>query len=65
MPVSEMKVCEAGAPMEEEIEVTPEMIDAGMAATEAFYFGNGVYAATEDFVASVFLAMLSAREVRR
>lgn len=55
-PVSETKACEAGAPEEFEIEVTPEMIEAGVSALRSDY--QPYFESEGDGVRKIFTAMM-------
>lgn len=46
----------SGAP-EAEIEVTAAMVDAGSAALEDFYLGDGRYAITTESIEAIYRAM--------
>ena len=49
-----------GAP-EAELEVTPEMIDAGHRALDGHYLGNGRFDLTNPTLVALFRAMAAAR----
>ena len=43
----------------EEIEITPEMIDAGRDVVEEYYFGDGQYALTDECLSKAYRRMRS------
>lgn len=49
---------ESNPPDKREAEITPEMIEAGRAAFDEFYAGDGRYLLTDDAIRSLFGAML-------
>jgi hypothetical protein len=42
---------------EAEIEVTPEILRAGLDALDGFYIGDGIYAPISEALSAAFLAM--------
>ncbi len=46
----------------DEIEVTKEMIEAGMEAAEEFYIGDGAYLAGDEIIKAIFKATTKTRE---
>ncbi|MGA3304236.1 MAG: hypothetical protein ABSC72_13250 [Methylovirgula sp.] len=57
MPESDLRL--SGAPEDGEIEITPEMIAAGL---EAFKYCDERYGSLEDGVEAIYIAMLQARK---
>jgi len=54
----------ADRPSQEEIQITPEMIEAGREVAENFYLGDGIYPLTDRFLMAIFGAMCAAQSLR-